>query len=38
MQVWLGGSITKEFGAKVVEDPELTDQPQARYIQGMFYI
>merc|ERR1712241_1410284 len=33
-QVWLGGSITKEFGAKVVEDPELTDQPQARYIQG----
>ena len=37
-QVWLGGSITKEFGAKVVEDPELTDQPQARYIQGMFYI
>ena len=33
-QVWLGGSITKEFGAKVIEDQELKDQPQARYIQG----
>ena len=36
-QVWLGGSITKEFGAKVIEDKELTDQPQARYIQGKMY-
>ena len=35
-QVWLGGSITKEFGAKVVKDLELKDQPQARYIQGNF--
>lgn len=36
-QVWLGGSITKEFGVKVLEDPELlgrSGQPQARYIQG----
>lgn len=33
-QVWLGGSITKEFGAKVVKDLELKDQPQARYIKG----
>ena len=37
-QVWLGGSITKEFGAKVIEDKELKDQPQARYIQGRLNI
>ena len=39
-QVWLGGSITKEFGVKVLEDPELlgrSGQPQARYIQGKNY-
>ena len=29
-----GGSITREFGAKVTKDSELTAQPQARYIQG----
>ena len=34
-QVFLGGCITKEFGVKVTEDKELTEQPQARYIQGM---
>jgi len=33
-QVFLGGCITKEFGVKVTEDKELTEQPQARYIQG----
>jgi hypothetical protein len=36
-QVWLGGSITKEFGAKVVKDLELKDQPQARYIKGRVF-
>ena len=35
-QVFLGGCITKEFGVKVTEDKELTEQPQARYIQGTF--
>merc|ERR1711988_1617197 len=33
-QIFLGGCITKEFGVKVTEDKELTEQPQARYIQG----
>jgi len=33
-QLFLGGSITREFGAKVTKDSELTAQPQARYIQG----
>ena len=35
-QVFLGGCITKEFGVKVTEDKELTEQPQARYIQGTY--
>ena len=29
-----GGSITKEFGAKVTKDLELKDQPQARFVKG----
>ena len=33
-QLWLGGSITKEFGVKVLEDKEMNVQPQARYIKG----
>ena len=33
-QIFLGGSITKEFGAKVTKDLELKEQPSARYIQG----
>ena len=33
-QIFLGGSITKEFGAKVTQDTELEDQPQARYVKG----
>jgi len=33
-RVWLGGCITKEFGVKVTEDKELTEQPHARYIKG----
>ena len=36
-QVFLGGCITKEFGVKVTEDKELTEQPQARYIQGILF-
>jgi len=33
-QIFLGGSITKEFGVKVTKDTELKDQPQARYVKG----
>jgi len=33
-QIFLGGSITKEFGAKVTKDLELKDQPQARFVKG----
>ena len=34
-QVFLGGSITKEFGAKVIKDEEETNgQPNARFIKG----
>ena len=33
-QLFLGGSITKEFGVKVTQDSELEDQPNARYIKG----
>ena len=29
-----GGSITREFGAKVTKDVELKAQPQARYVKG----
>jgi selenium-binding protein 1 len=32
-QIFLGGSITKEFGAKVTKDVELEEQPSARFIQ-----
>jgi len=32
-QIFLGGSITKEFGVKVTKDVELKAQPEARYVK-----
>jgi len=33
-QVFIGGSITKQFGCKVTKDVELKEQPDALYVQG----
>lgn len=33
-QVFIGGSVHKETGIKVLKDEELSEQPEARYIKG----
>lgn len=33
-QVFIGGSVHKQSGVKVLQDEELDEQPEARFIQG----